>query len=65
MTEPKKFKRGRHTYTKWGHNFKEVRIEGKPKPPSEPEKPPVSMTFNVDAQTETGVYSNLTLVHRS
>lgn len=65
MTEPKRFKRGKHTYTNWGHNFKEVRIEGKPK--EKPAAPPqqTSLSIDIDSTTDMGVYSNLTMVHKS
>lgn len=63
MTEPKQFKRGRRTYTRMG-NFKEVRIEGnKPKSETGPETKPA--TLEIDAATETGVYSNQSTVYRS
>ena len=65
MTEPKRFKRGKHTYTRWGPNFKEVRVDGAKKDqcPSNQKPPPISV--DIDANTAMGVYSNLTMVHRS
>lgn len=58
MTEPKRFKKGKHTYTRWGHNFKEVRVDA-------PTSGPPPLSIDVDSQTAAGVYANLTLAHRS
>jgi hypothetical protein len=65
MTEPKKFKRGKHSYTRWGHNFKEVRIEGKKKEeiPAHPE--PGNITLHVESTMEPGVYSNVSAAHQT
>ncbi len=64
MTEPKQFKRGKRTYTRWGPSFKEVRVEG-PSKEAVPLATATSVSFDVDPQTEIGVYSNVTTVHRS
>ncbi len=63
MTEPKKFKKGKHTYTHWGPNFKEVRLE-KPSKNVEPQESP-SIAIDIDAVTALSVYSNFSIVHRS
>src|SRR4051812_21215671 len=61
MTEPKKFKKGKHSYTRWG-NFREVRVESAAKKdPASEQQVPVEM----DSQVESGIYSNLTVVHQS
>ena len=65
MTEPKKFHRGKRTYTKWGANFKEVRVEGGKKEESPQAPPPSTLTVDLDPLTETGVYSNLSAIHRT
>ena len=64
MSEFKKFSKGRHTYTKFGHNFKEVRVEGKPKDVP-PQSPPVNLSIDVDEVTAQGVYSNIAMLHQS
>jgi hypothetical protein len=64
MVEPKRFNRGKHSYTKWGSHFKEVRVPGKKKE-KESEAHPVQISIDLDFQTALGVYSNLTMVHRS
>jgi hypothetical protein len=64
VSEPKQFKRGKHTYTHWGTNFKEVRVEGKPKK-QEPQPQDITVSMDVDSITEMGVYSNFFMLHRS
>ncbi len=64
MTEPKKFKRGRRTYTRMGQ-FKEVRIDPKNQPKPEAVAPAPAVPIDMDPALETGVYSNQTTVYRS
>jgi hypothetical protein len=65
MTEPKKFQKGKHSYTRWGPNFKEVRVEG-PKKESQGLGPEAgNLTMDVDAITAMGVYSNFSVAHQS
>ncbi len=64
MTDIKKFKRGNRTYTRVGQ-FKEVRIDGTPSKESSVPAPAVSVSMDIDSRTETGIYSNTTMVHRS
>ncbi len=63
MTEFKKFSKGKHTYTKFGANFKEVRVEGKAK--EAPQDAAASMLMDVDPTIAQGVYSNVSVVHQS
>jgi hypothetical protein len=65
MTEPKKFKRGKRSYTKWGPHFKEVKVDGGPKPEAAQNQNKTPLTIDVDPTLECGVYSNVTLLHRS
>ena len=65
MTEPKKFTRGKHTYTRWGPNFKEVRLEKTVEKQKVEPAAPTSFSVDVDDATAQGVYSNTTLVHMS
>jgi len=64
MSEPKKFSRGKHSYTKWGHNFKEVRVQGGKKDGAD-QPAPESIIMDVDAAVEPGVFSNIAGIHRS
>jgi len=65
MTEFKKFSKGRHTYTKFGPNFKEVRVEGKPKEGELlPEALP-GVSIDIDPVTAQGVYSNVSVLHQA
>ncbi|MCB4756869.1 MAG: DUF3467 domain-containing protein [Elusimicrobia bacterium] len=65
MTEPKRFKRGRRTYTKWGPNFKEVRVQGSTPPEGSLPPPSTSVTIDLDPVTELGVYSNMSALFLS
>ncbi|OVE75258.1 hypothetical protein BVX98_07905 [bacterium F11] len=65
MTEPKKFKKGKHSYVRYGPNFKEVRVEKENKTTSPPAPSPVSVSVDFDAQTAMGVYANMTMIHQS
>jgi hypothetical protein len=61
MTDIKKFKKGKHSYTRIG-NFREVRFGGKP---SEEKAPAPPVPLDIDAKTETGVYANASVVRNS
>lgn len=61
MTAPKRFTKGKHGYTRYGSNFKEVHVPGKPPE----EAPPEPMAFDIDPQTDLAVYANLTIAHQN
>jgi hypothetical protein len=54
--EPKKFKSGKHQYTKWG-NVTEVRTMTEQTPP--PSAPQPQLQVDMDDATAQGVYANL------
>jgi hypothetical protein len=54
--EPKRFKRGKHQYTKWG-DATEVRAMPEPNIPEAP--PQVQLQVDADDATAQGVYANL------
>lgn len=64
MTDFKKFSKGRHTYTKFGPNFKEVRVEGG-QTGETPPQPQTPVSIDVDDETAQGVYSNTVVLHQS
>lgn len=64
MTEPRKFQKGKHSYTRWGPNFKEVRVERKTES-AKPGKPAEPASLEIDSATETGVYANMAALHVS
>lgn len=57
MSEPKKFKKGKHIYTKWGPNIKEVKTMSEEKI-----QKPGQIQIEVDDATAQGVYSNLAFI---
>lgn len=65
MTEPKRFNKGKHSYTRWGPNFKQVQVHGKKNKKPHPQPEEVSLSVDLDDKDALGVYSNMTLVHRS
>jgi len=65
MTEPKRFKKGKHSYTRWGAHFKEVRVESLSAGTPAPGDIPVDVALEADAATQLGVYSNMSVMHLS
>ena len=65
MTEPKRFKKGKHSYTRWGTHFKEVRVENLSAGPGDKNEIPMDVTLEADAGTQLGVYSNMSVMHYS
>ncbi|MFN0117559.1 MAG: DUF3467 domain-containing protein [Elusimicrobiota bacterium] len=64
MTQPKKFQKGRRTYTKWGPRFKEVHVSNgvENKKTNIPQEPPVE-TWTTTPVVAQGVYANATAIH--
>lgn len=60
MTEPKRFKRGKRTYTKVGAH-REVRIDSD----APPSAPAGELRIEVPPEAEMPVYANVAAVHRS
>ncbi|MFH1620307.1 MAG: DUF3467 domain-containing protein [bacterium] len=58
-----KFSKGRHQYTKWGKNTKEVRTMSENKPPQQQQG--VQLQVEMDESTAQGVYANLAGVAHS
>ena len=56
MVQPEQFKKGKHVYTKWDKNFKEVRVvnENNAAVPNEPK-----LNVELDDVVAQGMYSNL------
>ena len=65
MTEPKKFKKGKHSYTRWGSHFKEVRVEKSTDRPEGSDGVPFDVTLETEAAVQLGVYSNMSVLHLS
>ena len=59
MTEPKKYKKGRHVYTKWGGQVKEVKVM-----PEQQEKQ-VQIRIELDDAMAQGAYANLAFIRHS
>jgi len=59
MVEPKKYQKGRHIYTKWGGQIKEVKVM-----PDEQEKQ-VQIRIELDDAMAQGVYVNLAFIRHS
>lgn len=57
MSEPKKFIKGRHIYTKWNKNFKEVKTMSETS-----EQKPVQIQIELDEPTAQGSYSNMAFI---
>ncbi|MEW6557565.1 MAG: DUF3467 domain-containing protein [Elusimicrobiota bacterium] len=57
MPEPKRYKKGKHIYTKWGKNFKEVKTM-----PEENLQKPVQVQIEIDDTTAQGIYTNLAFI---
>jgi len=62
MTKPERFQKGRHVYTKWDKNTREVRVmrENETDIPKKQE-----LQIEIDDQTAQGVYSNLASIINS
>ncbi len=58
MAELKRFKKGKHIYTKWGKDIKEV----KTMPETEEQKKTVQMQVELDDVTAQGVYANVAFI---
>jgi hypothetical protein len=57
MTEPKKFVKGKHQHTDWGHGVKEIR-QLKEAPAAVPPQGP-ALEVGIDDETAKGRYANL------
>ncbi len=57
MSEPKKFGKGKHIYTKWDKNIKEVKTMSDANLPK-----PVQIQIELDDTTAQGSYSNLAFI---
>ena len=55
--EPKKFKKGKHQHTDWGHGVKEIRKMKET--PAKPEGKQPSLQVKLDEETAQGKYANL------
>jgi len=66
MTEIKRYQRGKHSYTKWGSKFKEVKVmsdqEDKKQETQEQQKKEIKVQIELDDATAQGCYSNLALI---
>jgi hypothetical protein len=61
MSEPSKYKKGKHIYTKWSHGkIKEVRTMSE-----ENSQKQVQIQIEIDDTTAQGVYSNLATISHS
>jgi hypothetical protein len=58
MPEPRRFKKGKHIYTKWGKAIKEV----KTMPETDEQKKTVQMQVELDDATAQGVYANVAFI---
>lgn len=58
MSEPKQYKKGKHIYTKWGKDFKEVKTMSG----SEEQKKNVQLQIELDEGTAQGVYVNMAFI---
>ncbi len=63
--KPNKFSKGKHQYTKWGRNFKEVRTMTEVKPPPQQPAQSVQLQVDMDDTLAQGVYANLAGVTHS
>jgi len=57
MPEPKKFAKGKHTYTKWNKNIKEVTTMAETN-----EQKPGQIQIEMDEATAQGAYSNVAFI---
>ncbi len=60
MVEPGKYRRGKHTYIRWGKRGKEVKVMSE-----QPAQQKVQMQIQLDDETAQGVYSNLAFISHS
>jgi len=58
MSEPKQFKKGKHIYTRWGKDIKEVKTMSE----TEGEKKNAQLQVELDDNTAQGVYANIAFI---